>query len=223
MVLEELAAAGGRNTPVQTGDGGAGSDAGVVLEELAAAGGRNTPVQTGEGGAGSDLGVVLEELAGAGGTNTPVQTGEGGAGSDLGVVLEELAGAGGRNTPVQTGEGGAGSDLGVVLEELPGARGRNTLLLTGERGGLCLAASVNFFVCPRMSSRDIAVFPFSRRRLSRTYEIFNRHAFSFFAFSALTLLAGRQEEHPAWKKSSDEVLVWLSACSKVQIVCIWSS
>ena len=32
-----------------------------------------------------------------------------------------------------------------------------------------------------------------------------------------------QEEHPAWKKLSDEVLVWLSACSKVQIVCIWSS
>jgi len=32
-------------------------------------------------------------------------------------------------------------------------------------------------------------------------------AFSvFIAFSALTLLAGRQEEHPAWKKMSDEML-----------------
>ena len=30
------------------------------------------------------------------------------------------------------------------------------------------------------------------------------------AFSALTLLAGRQEGHPACKKLSDEVLVWLS-------------
>jgi len=39
----------------------------------------------------------------------------------------------------------------------------------------------------------------------------------------LTLLAGQQEEHPACKKLSDEVLVWLSVCSKVQIVCIWSS
>ena len=40
------------------------------------------------------------------------------------------------------------------------------------------------------------------------------------AFSAVTLLVGRQEEHPACKKMSDEVLsVW----SKVQIVCIWSS
>jgi len=31
-----------------------------------------------------------------------------------------------------------------------------------------------------------------------------------FAFSALTLLVGRQEEHLACKNSSDELLVWLS-------------
>jgi len=31
-----------------------------------------------------------------------------------------------------------------------------------------------------------------------------------FAFSALTLLAGRQEEHLACKKLSGGVLVWLS-------------
>jgi len=30
------------------------------------------------------------------------------------------------------------------------------------------------------------------------------------AFSALTLLAGRQEEHPSCKKLSDRVLVWLN-------------
>ena len=30
------------------------------------------------------------------------------------------------------------------------------------------------------------------------------------AFSALTLLVGRQEEHPACKKLSDAVLAWLS-------------
>jgi len=30
------------------------------------------------------------------------------------------------------------------------------------------------------------------------------------AFSALTLLIGHQEEHPACKKLSDEVLAWLS-------------
>ena len=44
------------------------------------------------------------------------------------------------------------------------------------------------------------------------------------AFSALSLLlVGRQKEHPACKKLSDEVLVWLSIWSEVQIVCIWSS
>jgi len=44
---------------------------------------------------------------------------------------------------------------------------------------------------------------------------------SFFAFSALTLLVGRQEGHPASKKQSGGVLVWLSAWSKVQ-TCIWT-
>jgi len=37
-----------------------------------------------------------------------------------------------------------------------------------------------------------------------------------YAFSALTLLVGRQEGHPACKKLSDGVLGWLSVCSKVQ-------
>ena len=43
-----------------------------------------------------------------------------------------------------------------------------------------------------------------------------------FAFSALTLLVGRQEGHPACKKLSSEVLAWLSVWSEVQ-TCIWSS
>jgi len=47
-------------------------------------------------------------------------------------------------------------------------------------------------------------------------------AFSACAFSALTLLVGRQEGHPACKKLSDEVLVWLSVWSEVQ-TCIWPS
>jgi len=37
-----------------------------------------------------------------------------------------------------------------------------------------------------------------------------------FAFSALMLLAGRQEGHPACKKLSDGVLLWSSVCSEVQ-------
>ena len=42
------------------------------------------------------------------------------------------------------------------------------------------------------------------------------------AFSALTLLVGRQEGHPACKKTSGGVLVCLSVWSEVQ-TCIWPS
>ena len=38
------------------------------------------------------------------------------------------------------------------------------------------------------------------------------------AFSALTLLVGRQEGHPACKKLSGGVLAWLSVWSELQIV-----
>ena len=43
-----------------------------------------------------------------------------------------------------------------------------------------------------------------------------------YAFSALTLLVGRQEGHPACKKLSCGVLAWLSVWSEVQ-TCIWPS
>jgi len=46
--------------------------------------------------------------------------------------------------------------------------------------------------------------------------------FVTYAFSALTLLVGRQEGHPACKKLSGGVLAWLSFWSKVQ-TCIWPS
>jgi len=42
-------------------------------------------------------------------------------------------------------------------------------------------------------------------------------------FSALTLLAGRQEDHPTCKKLSDELMAWSSVRIKVQMICIWSS
>jgi len=44
----------------------------------------------------------------------------------------------------------------------------------------------------------------------------------FSAFSALTLLVGRQEGHPACKKLSGGVLAWLSVWSEFQ-TCIWPS
>jgi len=42
------------------------------------------------------------------------------------------------------------------------------------------------------------------------------------AFSALTLLVGQQEGHPACKKLSGGVLVWLYVWKEVQ-TCIWPS
>jgi len=44
-----------------------------------------------------------------------------------------------------------------------------------------------------------------------------------FAFNALTLLVGHQEEHFACKKMSDEVLSWLFVWNEVQMICILSS
>jgi len=44
-----------------------------------------------------------------------------------------------------------------------------------------------------------------------------------FAITALTLLVGCQEEHLACKKLTDDVLAWLSVCSKVQMICTWSN
>jgi len=46
--------------------------------------------------------------------------------------------------------------------------------------------------------------------------------FSAFAFSALTLLVGRQEGHPACKKLTGGVLAFLSVWSEVQ-TCVWPS
>ena len=40
----------------------------------------------------------------------------------------------------------------------------------------------------------------------------------YFAFSALMLLVGQQEGHPACKKLSGGVLAWLSVWSEVQTV-----
>ena len=39
----------------------------------------------------------------------------------------------------------------------------------------------------------------------------------FISFSALTLLVGRQEGHPAYKKLTGGVLAWLSVWSKVHM------
>jgi len=62
---------------------------------------------------------------------------------------------------------------------------------------------------------------FVRNRFRQTAEIITPEI-QPKSFSALTLLVGPQEEHPACK-NSNEVLAWLSVWSKVQMLCIWSS
>jgi len=42
----------------------------------------------------------------------------------------------------------------------------------------------------------------------------------YFAFGALTLLVGCQEEHPAWKKISDEVLMCMVICLERRADCL---
>ena len=54
------------------------------------------------------------------------------------------------------------------------------------------------------------------------FVFFSKIQFVKCCFIALTLLVERQEGHPACKKLSDEVLVWLSVWSEVQ-TCIWPS
>jgi len=57
-----------------------------------------------------------------------------------------------------------------------------------------------------------------------TNSVFFVYFYAFwYSFSALMLLVGRQEGHPACKKLSGEVLAWLSVWSEVQMICIWSS
>ena len=46
--------------------------------------------------------------------------------------------------------------------------------------------------------------------------------YDLYAFSALTLLVGRQEGHPACKKLSGGVPAWLSDWSEVR-TCMWPS
>jgi len=55
------------------------------------------------------------------------------------------------------------------------------------------------------------------------YYIYIYFTFNYtIAFSALTVLVGLQEGHPACKKLSGGVLAWLSVWSEVH-TCIWPS
>ena len=56
-----------------------------------------------------------------------------------------------------------------------------------------------------------------------SFDSYNLYIVVFLPNSALTLSVEHKEEHPACKNLTDEVLMWLSAWSEMQIACIWSS
>jgi len=79
--------------------------------------------------------------------------------------------------------------------------------------------------CPTVeacTARTITTTASQRYNLRHRYYIFIYVAFTAVAFSALTLLVGQQEGHPACKKLSGGVLAWLSVWSEVP-TCIWPS
>jgi len=73
--------------------------------------------------------------------------------------------------------------------------------------------------CKKQSQRAVSV-PLSISTCLLT--LLSSNYLHCIAFSALTLLVGRQEGHPACKKLSGELLAWLSVWSEVQ-TCIWTS
>ena len=73
--------------------------------------------------------------------------------------------------------------------------------------------------CKKQSQRAVSV-PLSISTCLLT--LLSSNYLHCIAFSALTLLVGRQEGHPACKKLSGELLAWLSVWSEVQ-TCIWPS
>jgi len=56
----------------------------------------------------------------------------------------------------------------------------------------------------------------SRNLKKKPFQLAALHCNSSVAFSALMLLVGQQEGHPACKKPSGRVLAWLSVWSAVQ-------
>ena len=73
--------------------------------------------------------------------------------------------------------------------------------------------TVTYVPLPRTSSHPSSVTVIVTQSYSSLLQI---------AWSALTLLVGRQEGHPACKKLSGGVLAWLSVWIEVQ-TCIWPS
>ena len=94
----------------------------------------------------------------------------------------------------------------------------------------CMMTSLEFPPSRVLKSLSPCCLRYVRPSLPRTpiycffwaYSVFIFSFFSIFAVSALMLLVGWQEWHPACKKQSGGMLTWLCIWVKVQI-CIWPS
>ena len=92
--------------------------------------------------------------------------------------------------------------------------------MTSERLHCCCHSPNNFDLCPVFPIYQNFPFPLEDLGCHLIHGALSPPEST--AFSALTLLVGRQEGHPACKKLSGEVLAWLSVWSEVQ-TCIWPS
>jgi len=80
------------------------------------------------------------------------------------------------------------------------------------------------------AGQDVTAMVVRVVQLSRTFLHQQKSSEFFFSVRSFCLQCfdtvgwdGRQEEHPACKNLSGEVLAWLSVWSKAQMICIWSS
>jgi len=81
-----------------------------------------------------------------------------------------------------------------------------------------LQCSFNWFVTQMAKYWEKCYFSFAL--FYHSIDLYSTVHAVVISFSALMLLVGRQEGHPAYKKLSGVVLAWLSVWSKVQ-TCIW--
>ena len=87
------------------------------------------------------------------------------------------------------------------------------MLNESKQHGLCMAVT-SVITSKLMYFKLVLVF----FRCPVIFVLFGTHCLQcFIAFSALTLLVGRQEGHPSCKKLSGGVLAWLSVWSEVHI------
>jgi len=115
------------------------------------------------------------------------------------------------------------------IRHLPQSHAKLVTLLTESMSDIFQlgAAIMSYFIIFMIGTQRAAIFLtlawFAEFLFLSSQSVKICSTSSYIAFSALTLLFGRQEEHPACKKLSDKVLAWLSVWSEVQIISVWSN